>query len=130
MMSSSTVQTFLDPVTVPQKKQQAAATAPSDRQKIAARKVAREFEAMFAGMMLKSMRQTVGKDELTGGGHGEEIYRSMLDQEYAKAISEGPGLGLATVIEKELLKTVPSKGEPAQSAEPANVKEEGHHGDR
>lgn len=70
---------------------------------LAARKVAREFEAMFVGMMLKSMRETVGKDPLTGGGRGEEIFRSMLDQEYASAIAAGGGIGLASVIEKQLL---------------------------
>lgn len=71
----------------------------------AAKKVAREFEAMFVGMMLKSMRATVGKDKLTGGGHGEETFRSLLDQEYAAAASRGGGIGLAKMIEKELTRT-------------------------
>lgn len=71
-----------------------------------ARKVAGEFEAMFVGMMLKSMRATVGKDELTGGGRGEETFRSLLDQEYAAAASRNGGLGLAKMIEKELTRTV------------------------
>jgi len=70
--------------------------------KAAVRKVAREFEALFASMMLKSMRATVGKDSLTGGGHGEEVYRSLLDQEYANAMTQGGGLGLARLIEQQL----------------------------
>ena len=71
----------------------------------AARKVAREFEAMFVGMMLKSMRDTVGKNELTGGGKGEEIFQSMLDQEYATAIATSQGgIGLAAMIEKQLVR--------------------------
>lgn len=78
----------------------------------AARKVAREFEAMFVGMMLKSMRDTVGKNELTGGGKGEEIFQSMLDQEYATAIATSQGgIGLAAMIEKQLVR----------EAAPANV---------
>lgn len=72
----------------------------------AAGKVAREFEAMFVGMMLKSMRETVGKDKLTGGGHGEEVYRSMLDQEYAKALTEHGGIGLTAMLERQLDKPV------------------------
>lgn len=75
----------------------------ADKEKIGARKAAREFEALFVGMMLKSMRETVGKDMLTGKGQGEDIYRSLLDQEYAKSIAEQGGLGLAKTIEKQLL---------------------------
>jgi peptidoglycan hydrolase FlgJ len=67
-----------------------------------AKRVAQEFEAMFLGMMLKSMRETVGKDNLTGGGRAEETYRSLLDQEYAAAAAKNGGIGLAQMIEKEL----------------------------
>ena len=81
----------------------------------AAKKVAREFESMFVAMMLKSMRDTVGKDDLTGGGHGEETFRSLLDQEYAATAARSGGVGLASMIEKELTRTnhaapVPVKG--------------------
>jgi flagellar protein FlgJ len=72
------------------------------REKQATVKVAREFEALFVGMMLKSMRETVGKDKLTGGGNSEEIYRSLLDQEYAKALTEHGGIGLTSMLEQEL----------------------------
>jgi peptidoglycan hydrolase FlgJ len=71
----------------------------------AAKKVATEFEAMFVGLMLKSMRETVGKDKLTGGGHGEETFRSLLDQEYAATAAKNGGIGLARMIEKELTRT-------------------------
>jgi peptidoglycan hydrolase FlgJ len=80
--------------------------AVQEKDRLAAKKVARDFESMFVGIMMKSMRETVGKDNLTGGGHGEEMYRSMLDQEYAKAACEGQGFGLAGTIEKELLKSM------------------------
>lgn len=81
----------------------------------AAKKVAREFEAMFVNMMLKSMRDTVGKDKLTGGGHGEETFRSLLDQEYATAAAKSGTLGLSQMIEKQLTREnaappVPLKG--------------------
>jgi Rod binding domain-containing protein len=79
-----------------------AATGKADRKAAAAGKVAREFEALFVGMMLKSMRETVGKDKLTGGGHGEEVYRSMLDQEYAKSLTEHGGIGLTAMLERQL----------------------------
>lgn len=66
-------------------------------------KVAREFESLFIGMMLQSMRSTVGKDSLAGGGHGEEVYRSLLDQEYANAMASGSGIGLRKLIEEQLV---------------------------
>ena len=77
---------------------------PAARDAAAARKVAKEFESLFVGMMLKSMRETTGKDKLTDGGHGEEVYRSLLDQEYAKALTERGGVGLASMLEQQLLR--------------------------
>ena len=78
---------------------------PDDKIRKSAQKVAREFEAMFAGFMVKSMRETVGKDALTGGGHGEEIFRSLLDQEYAQAIAAQGTLGIAKNIENQLIES-------------------------
>jgi flagellar protein FlgJ len=92
--------------------------AAQEKDRLSAKKVARDFESIFIGLMMKSMRETVGKDSLTGGGHGEEMYRSMLDQEYAKAASEAQTLGLATAIEKELLKTLPGGVNNANSLSP------------
>ncbi|RNC67264.1 MAG: flagellar biosynthesis protein FlgJ [Desulfuromonadales bacterium] len=77
--------------------------AVSDRERKSARKVAQDFEAMMVGMMVKSMRETVGTDTLTGGGKGEETFRSMLDQEYATAFAAQGGLGIAPLIEKQII---------------------------
>jgi flagellar protein FlgJ len=77
----------------------------TDKQRQQAKKVSQDFEALFVGMMMKSMRETVGKEKLTDGGHGEEVYRSMLDQEYAAAsVKRGGGLGLAKTIEKDIIR--------------------------
>ena len=91
--------------------------AGTDKERVAARKAAREFETLFVGMMLKSMRETVGKDMLAGKGQGEEIYRSMLDQEYAKAVAEQGGLGLARMIEAQLIRQPDAKKHPDNRAE-------------
>ena len=80
-------------------------TGLSDKQRLQAKKVSQDFEALIVGMMMKSMRATVGQDKLTGGGHGEEVYRSMLDQQYADAaVKRGGGLGLAKIIEKDIIR--------------------------
>ncbi len=69
------------------------------------KKISKDFEAMFTGMMLKSMRATVPENKLTGGGKAEETYRYLLDQEYANAAAQRGGAGsLAGMVEKELLK--------------------------
>ena len=68
------------------------------------KKVARDFEALYLNMMLKSMRQTVSEDKVTGGGKAEETYRFLLDQEYTNAAAKRGGVGIAKMIEKELLK--------------------------
>ena len=77
----------------------------TDKQRQQAKKVSQDFEALFVGMMMKSMRATVAKDKLTGGGHGDEVYRSMLDQEYAAvSVKRGGGLGIAKIIEKDIIR--------------------------
>lgn len=77
----------------------------TDKQRQQAKKVSQDFEALFVGMMMKSMRETVGKDKLTGGGHGDDVYRSMLDQEYAAtSVKRGGGLGIAKIIEKDIIR--------------------------
>jgi peptidoglycan hydrolase FlgJ len=98
----------------------------------AVKKVAKEFESLFIGMMLKSMRETVGKDKLTDGGHGEEVYRSLLDQEYAKALSEHGGIGLAAMMERQLVKPAPDGGQSTNSHDEtvSNAKIEVNHENR
>jgi flagellar protein FlgJ len=76
---------------------------PGEARKAEIRKVAVEFQSLFVEMMLKSMRETVNKDTLTGGGHGDEVYGSMLDREYATAISRRGNIGLAEMIEQQML---------------------------
>ena len=69
------------------------------------KKISQDFESLFTGMMLKSMRATVAEDKLTGGGKAEENYRFLLDQEYATIASKNSGSrGIAAMVEKELIK--------------------------
>ena len=79
------------------------ASAGGESLKATIHKAAAEFESIFVEMMFKSMRDTVSQDALTGGGHGEEMFGSLLDREYATAVSKRGGLGLAKMIEKQLL---------------------------
>ena len=88
-------------------------TGVTEKQRQQAKKISQDFEALFVGMMMKSMRATVGKDKLTGGGHGDEVYRSMLDQEYANAsVKQGRSLGIAKIIEKDIIRQESRKVAP------------------
>jgi len=76
----------------------------SDAKRKELKKISQDFESLFVGMMLKSMRATVQEDTVTGGGRAEQTYRELLDQEYAKAASKRGGRGIASMVEKELLR--------------------------
>lgn len=63
-------------------------------------KAAREFEGVFAQMMIKSMRDASMGDSLFPGEN--QLYRDLYDQRLAKSLTEGQGLGLAKVIARQL----------------------------
>lgn len=65
------------------------------------REVARQFEALFMNMMLKSMRDASFGDELFGGEQGN-FYRDMYDQQLAQMLASQKGMGLADVLVRQL----------------------------
>lgn len=68
----------------------------------AVRAVAKQFEALFVQMMLKSMRQASGSDPLFDSQQ-TAIYRDMYDKQLALDVSEkGRGIGLADMLVKQL----------------------------
>lgn len=81
-----------------------APSLPKDADTETARKAAREFEAFFLGQMLEHMFKGVPTDGLFGGGQAEGIYRSLLLQNYGRAIAERGGIGIADMVMGELLK--------------------------
>ncbi len=70
----------------------------------AVREAAEQFEAVFLSQMLAPMLETVGTDPLFGGGPGEQMYRSLMVEEYGKAIARAGGVGIADHVEREILK--------------------------
>ncbi len=61
-------------------------------------KAAEGMEAMFIDYMMNVMRQTVPKNDLDLESPASEIYRGMLDQEYAEKAAHLGGFGLADEI--------------------------------
>ena len=68
-------------------------------------KVASDFEGMFMTQMLQPMFETVGVDKVFGGGHGEEVMRSFLVQEYGKVAAKAGHFGIAAAVKSELIRT-------------------------
>ena len=70
----------------------------------AVRRAAEEFEAVFISQMMAPMFEGLETDELFGGGPGEDIYRSVLVEEYGKSIARAGGIGLSDAIQREILR--------------------------
>lgn len=66
--------------------------------------VAQDFEAHFISQMLENMFSTIDTREGLGGSDSEEIYRSMMVDEYGKMITRAGGIGVADQIKREMLK--------------------------
>ncbi|MDD3288573.1 MAG: rod-binding protein [Alphaproteobacteria bacterium] len=67
-------------------------------------KAAEDFQAMFMSQMLKPMFDSVEVDDSFGGGHGEEVMRGLLVQEYGKSLAAGSNSYLSDAIKSEMLK--------------------------
>lgn len=83
---------------------------------------AREFEGLFAQILIKSMRDASFGDSLFPGEN--QLYRDMYDQQLARSMTDGPGLGLAQVIARQLGASEP--GPALDTRLPAAVTAPGH----
>jgi Rod binding domain-containing protein len=66
-------------------------------------KVARDFEAMFLSQMFQCMFEGVKADTTFGGGNAENMYRSMMIDEYGKQVAKRGGIGIADQVSRTLL---------------------------
>ncbi|NUS38722.1 MAG: flagellar assembly peptidoglycan hydrolase FlgJ [Lysobacter sp.] len=72
------------------------------------------LEAQFAQMLIKSMRNASMGDPLLGDN---TTYRDMYDQQLARELTRGKGIGLAPAIVRQLEKsTTPAQAAPVASA--------------
>ena len=69
-----------------------------------AKQTAQEFEAQFLAQMISHMFEGIETDGMFGGGHGEEMYRSLMFDEFGKALARAGGIGLADAVQREILK--------------------------
>lgn len=69
-----------------------------------AQKVAQDFEAFFLAQAMDAMFAGIESDKLFGAGSGENVYRSLLSQEYAKVAAKSGGTGIADAVQREILR--------------------------
>lgn len=64
---------------------------------------AQDFEAMFLAQILNEMNESLPTDGYFGGGYSEQIYRGLLNEQYAKAIATRGGVGIAEPVYRVLI---------------------------
>ena len=67
-------------------------------------KAAKEFEGVFITQFLGAMFSGIKTDGPTGGGQGEEMFRSMMVDKYSEGLVKQGGFGLASNIKAQMLK--------------------------
>jgi peptidoglycan hydrolase FlgJ len=77
----------------------ASAQTPNDPKTL--RAVAQQFESLFIGMMLKSMRDAKLGDGLFDSDQSR-LYQDMFDQQLSVSLSQGRGLGIAELLVRSL----------------------------
>jgi peptidoglycan hydrolase FlgJ len=92
-----------------------AATANAD----VADRTSKEFESVFINQFVGSMFQGISTDGPTGGGEGEEMFRSLMIDQYSKSIEQRGGFGLAAAVKRQLLKH--QEAPAAATAAPAST---------
>lgn len=60
--------------------------------------VAKNFEQIFARLMVEDMRDSVGGDGMFGGGPGSGTYADWFDQHLSSHLTSGRGMGLADAM--------------------------------
>jgi Rod binding domain-containing protein len=67
------------------------------------RQAAEKFAGMFMSQMFQHMFEGVGTNKMFGGGAGEDMFRSVLTDEYGKAAAKSNSLGLTDQIMHALI---------------------------
>jgi flagellar protein FlgJ len=93
----------------------------------ALRAAAKQFEAMFLQMMLKTMRETkfTTEDDPFASSQSLKVYQEMLDQQWALRMSAGRGVGFAdamyAALSRRNMAPTDTGAEPTTAAEAAST---------
>ena len=99
---------MMDVLTTPQMPQadavQPAAMLKAAKNKKAVHEAAQKFEALFMNEMMSYMFQGLETGGTFGGGKGEEVFRSLMIEQYGTKVSQSGQTGISTTLEKEMLR--------------------------
>ena len=59
---------------------------------------------MLIGQLMAPMFEALKTDGMFGGGSGEEMFRPMLLEQYAKGVTKAGGLGISDSIAREMMR--------------------------
>ncbi len=82
--------------------------------------VAREFEAMLVTQLIGAMRKTIGESGLLEASPQRKVFDGVFDNEMARSLVDGGGLGLAESLAQQLRKNA-MFAEPATAGQPLPV---------
>lgn len=81
----------------------AAPTTPAEAAKAKAKTAAQNFEAVFLKTMFEQMSSGLDGDGPFGGSGATGVWRSFLNDEYAKTVAKAGGIGIAAQVYKSLI---------------------------
>jgi Rod binding domain-containing protein len=67
------------------------------------RETAEEFEGIFLSTLMQTMFANLETDGPFGGGKSEEMYQSMMVEQYGAAVARNGGIGIADAITRQML---------------------------
>lgn len=76
-----------------------------------AQAAAEDFEAFFLSKMTETMFEGISTDGMFGGGHAEKVYRSLLINEYGKAMAKTGTVGVADYVMSSILQMQEAAGQ-------------------
>lgn len=66
------------------------------------RQACADFESIFVNYILRSARKALPQAGLFGDTHEGKIYESMMDEQMARSVARGRGLGLGELLYDQL----------------------------
>jgi Rod binding domain-containing protein len=78
-------------------------TVPAERPRPnSARDASQEFESLFIAKLFEAMRKTAPEGGVLAASGGEQMFRSMMDDEISRQIAHAGGLGLGDMLYQQL----------------------------
>ncbi len=73
--------------------------------------VAEDFEAFFLSQVIEQMFAGISTDGPYGGGQGEKIFRSLMNQEMGRSMARNGGVGIAASVRAVMIRAQESESQ-------------------